>query len=115
MAEAQASPTQATTPQFTTVFRGYDQVQVEEHLKKLTSELASAARHRDDATASVAELTKARSYAQKELAGTTAKLGNEQFLAKAPDAVVAKITARRELAVAEVERLKYKLAELDAR
>ncbi|GAA3959092.1 valine--tRNA ligase [Gordonia caeni] len=53
--------------------------------------------------------------AEKELAGTTAKLGNEQFLAKAPGAVVAKITARRELAEAEVERLTAKLAELDAR
>ena len=53
--------------------------------------------------------------AEKELAGTTAKLGNEQFLAKAPNAVVAKITARRELAEAEVARLSAKLAELDAR
>ena len=53
--------------------------------------------------------------AEKELAGTTAKLGNEQFLAKAPDAVVAKITARRDLAESEVERLTAKLAELDAR
>ncbi|GAC57546.1 valine--tRNA ligase [Gordonia hirsuta DSM 44140 = NBRC 16056] len=53
--------------------------------------------------------------AEKELAGTTAKLGNEQFLSKAPEAVVAKITARRELAVAEVERLTAKLDELAAR
>lgn len=53
--------------------------------------------------------------AEKELAGTTAKLGNEQFLSKAPDAVVAKITARRELAEAEVARLSAKIAELDAR
>ncbi|MFZ2511100.1 MAG: valine--tRNA ligase [Gordonia sp. (in: high G+C Gram-positive bacteria)] len=53
--------------------------------------------------------------AEKELAGTTAKLGNEQFLAKAPDAVVAKITARRELAIAEVDRLRAKLEELAAR
>ncbi|MGB6245229.1 MULTISPECIES: valine--tRNA ligase [Gordonia] len=52
--------------------------------------------------------------AEKELAGTTAKLGNEQFLSKAPDAVVAKIKARRELAEAEVERLTAKLAELGA-
>jgi len=52
--------------------------------------------------------------AEKELAGTTGKLGNEQFLSKAPDAVVAKIKARQELAIAEVERLKAKLAALDA-
>ena len=50
--------------------------------------------------------------AEKELAGTTGKLGNEQFLSKAPEAVVAKIKARQELAVAEVERLKAKLVAL---
>jgi valyl-tRNA synthetase len=33
--------------------------------------------------------------AEKELAGTTGKLGNEQFLSKAPDAVVDKIKARQ--------------------
>ncbi|MFC0315094.1 valine--tRNA ligase [Gordonia phosphorivorans] len=53
--------------------------------------------------------------AEKELAGTTGKLGNEQFLSKAPDAVVAKIRARQELAEAEVARLSAKLAELEAR
>ncbi|MFT3714865.1 MAG: valine--tRNA ligase [Gordonia sp. (in: high G+C Gram-positive bacteria)] len=52
--------------------------------------------------------------AEKELAGTTAKLGNEQFLSKAPDAVVAKIKARKELAEAEVERLQAKLEALGA-
>ncbi|MBM7368418.1 valine--tRNA ligase [Gordonia hydrophobica] len=50
--------------------------------------------------------------AEKELAGTTGKLGNEQFLAKAPEAVVTKIKARQELAIAEVERLKAKLVAL---
>ncbi|EGD55608.1 valyl-tRNA synthetase [Gordonia neofelifaecis NRRL B-59395] len=52
--------------------------------------------------------------AEKELAGTSAKLGNEQFLSKAPDNVVDKIKARRDLAETEVERLKAKLAALGA-
>ncbi|MGO3325285.1 valine--tRNA ligase [Gordonia sp. (in: high G+C Gram-positive bacteria)] len=50
--------------------------------------------------------------AEKELAGTTGKLGNEQFLSKAPDAVVEKIKARRDLAEADVARLKAKLEAL---
>ncbi|GAC69041.1 valine--tRNA ligase [Gordonia soli] len=50
--------------------------------------------------------------AEKELAQTSAKLGNDQFLSKAPDQVVAKIRARRELAAEEVERLGAKLAAL---
>ena len=53
--------------------------------------------------------------AEKELAGTSAKLGNEQFLSKAPDAVVGKIKARRDLAEAEVARLKAKLEGLAGR
>ncbi|MCF8569491.1 valine--tRNA ligase [Gordonia sp. HY002] len=52
--------------------------------------------------------------AEKELAGTTGKLGNEQFLSKAPDAVVEKIKARRDLAEADVARLKAKLEALGA-
>lgn len=50
--------------------------------------------------------------AEKELAQTTAKLGNEQFLAKAPDQVVAKIRDRQQVATEEVERLGAKLAAL---
>ncbi|MCF8610979.1 valine--tRNA ligase [Gordonia sp. HY285] len=52
--------------------------------------------------------------AEKELAGTTAKLGNEQFLSKAPDAVVDKIKARRDVAEADVARLAAKLDALGA-
>ncbi|WP_307851938.1 valine--tRNA ligase [Williamsia sp. CHRR-6] len=50
--------------------------------------------------------------AEKELAQTSAKLGNEQFLAKAPDAVVDKIKGRRQIAADEVARLQAKLAAL---
>lgn len=60
-------------------------------------------------------LEKDRAAAEKELAGTDAKLGNEAFLAKAPDHVVDKIKSRREVAAAEVDRISARLAELAVR
>ena len=48
--------------------------------------------------------------AQKELAGTGAKLGNEAFLSKAPKQVVDKIRARQQFARDEVERITGRLA-----
>ncbi|MEU2254141.1 valine--tRNA ligase [Nocardia xishanensis] len=57
-------------------------------------------------------LEKDLAAAEKELAGTEAKLGNEAFLAKAPEPVVAKIKNRRDVAAAEVERIGARLAEL---
>ena len=88
---------------------------VEVRLSSCTPTVAIDTSGQVDVEAERKRAAKDLAAAEKELAGTTAKLGNEQFLAKAHDAVVAKITARRELAVAEVERLKDKLAELDAR
>ncbi|MGC5258414.1 valine--tRNA ligase [Gordonia sp. DT218] len=58
-----------------------------------------------DVAAERKRLTKDLAAAEKELAGTTAKLGNEQFLSKAPDHVVAKIRDRQQVATEEVERL----------
>ena len=49
---------------------------------------------------------------EKDLAQTTAKLGNEEFLAKAPDAVVDKIRTRQQVAGEEVERITARLAGL---
>ncbi|MBF6324953.1 valine--tRNA ligase [Nocardia cyriacigeorgica] len=60
-------------------------------------------------------LEKDLAAAQKELAGTTAKLGNEAFLAKAPEQVVDKIRTRRDVAAAEVERIGARLAELSGK
>ncbi|MDB1086712.1 valine--tRNA ligase [Streptomyces sp. ACA25] len=56
-------------------------------------------------------LRKDLAAAEKELAQTTAKLGNEGFLAKAPGQVVEKIRARQEAARSDIERL---TAQLDA-
>ncbi|MBB5918672.1 valyl-tRNA synthetase [Nocardia transvalensis] len=57
-------------------------------------------------------LEKDLAVAQKELAGTTAKLGNEAFLSKAPEKVVTDIRTRREVAESEVARIGARLAEI---
>lgn len=65
-----------------------------------------------DVAAERRRLEKDLAAAQKELAGTTAKLDNEAFLAKAPDEVVAKIRGRQQLAREEVDRITARLAAL---
>jgi valyl-tRNA synthetase len=62
-----------------------------------------------DLVAERARLVKDLAAAEKELAQTTAKLGNEAFLAKAPDAVVDKIRGRRQIATEEIARIGARL------
>jgi valyl-tRNA synthetase len=63
-----------------------------------------------DVEAERRRLEKDLAAAQKELAGTSAKLDNEAFLAKAPAAVVDKIRARQQFAREEVDRITSRLA-----
>ncbi|WP_425569791.1 valine--tRNA ligase [Rhodococcus olei] len=65
-----------------------------------------------DIAAERKRLEKDLAVAEKELAGTTAKLGNEAFLAKAPDAVVDKIRGRQQVAQEEIARITARLQEL---
>ena len=65
-----------------------------------------------DVDAERRRLEKDLAAAQKELAQTGAKLGNEAFLAKAPADVVDKIREREKLAREEVERIGARLAAL---
>ena len=65
-----------------------------------------------DVEAERRRLEKDLAAAQKELAQTTAKLGNEAFLAKAPADVVDKIREREKLAREEVDRIGSRLAAL---
>ncbi|MFC9327835.1 valine--tRNA ligase [Kitasatospora sp. NPDC057015] len=65
-----------------------------------------------DVAAERKRLAKDLAAAEKEQAQTTAKLGNEGFLAKAPDDVVAKIRARQEAAGADIARITAQLAAL---
>ncbi|MFF7942245.1 valine--tRNA ligase [Nocardia gamkensis] len=60
-------------------------------------------------------LEKDLAAAQKELQGTAAKLGNEAFLAKAPEHVVDKIRGRQQVASDEVARIGARLAELSGK
>ena len=62
-----------------------------------------------DVAAERRRLEKDLAAAEKELAQTTAKLGNEAFLAKAPEPVVEKIRARQQLAAEELERISGRL------
>ncbi|MFE7420595.1 valine--tRNA ligase [Rhodococcus sp. NPDC057529] len=66
-----------------------------------------------DLGAEKARLEKDLAAAQKELAGTTAKLSNEAFLAKAPDAVKDKIRTRQQIATEEIDRITKRLKELE--
>ena len=65
-----------------------------------------------DVAAERRRLEKDLAAAEKELAQTTAKLGKEAFLAKAPEPVVEKIRARSRVAAEEVERITGRLAGL---
>ncbi|HYO00831.1 MAG TPA: valine--tRNA ligase [Mycobacterium sp.] len=65
-----------------------------------------------DVAAERRRLEKDLAAAKKELAQTAGKLGNDEFLAKAPDAVVDKIQGRQQVAGEEVERITARLAGL---
>lgn len=65
-----------------------------------------------DVEAEKARLAKELAAAEKELATTSGKLGSEQFLAKAPEKVVAGIRARCETARADIDRIRTRLAAL---
>lgn len=65
-----------------------------------------------DVEAERKRLTKDLEAAQKEKAQATGKLGNEAFLAKAPDNVVDKIRGRLAKAEADIERIAGQLAAL---
>jgi valyl-tRNA synthetase len=67
-----------------------------------------------DVEAERKRLTKDLGAAQKEVAQATAKLGNEAFLAKAPDNVVDKIRTRLAKAEEDIERINTQLANLPA-
>ncbi|WP_375490781.1 valine--tRNA ligase [uncultured Jatrophihabitans sp.] len=58
-----------------------------------------------DVAAEQARLTKDRAAAEKERAANAAKLGNEAFVGKAPDAVVAKVRERLAAAEADLARI----------
>ena len=60
-------------------------------------------------------LAKAQEAARKELSQVGAKLGNAEFVAKAPPAVVEKMRVRQGAAAAELDRVAGLLAALPMR
>ncbi|WP_436839454.1 valine--tRNA ligase [Microbispora hainanensis] len=67
-----------------------------------------------DVAAERKRLEKDLAAARKEQAQVTAKLGNEQFMSKAPEDVVAKVRRRAEQAAEDISRLEAQLAALPA-
>ncbi|MEU8411761.1 valine--tRNA ligase [Amycolatopsis japonica] len=67
-----------------------------------------------DVAAERKRLQKDLGVAEKELAQAEAKLGNQAFIDKAPEPVIGKIRARKETAVADIERINARLAALPA-
>ncbi|NNG36570.1 valine--tRNA ligase [Nakamurella aerolata] len=67
-----------------------------------------------DVAAETARLRKDLAAAEKEIEQTTAKLGNQQLLAKAPEKVVTKLRSRQQAATAEKDRITARLDALDA-
>ncbi|MEU4228900.1 valine--tRNA ligase [Nonomuraea sp. NPDC026600] len=65
-----------------------------------------------DVAAERKRLEKDLAAARKDAAQATAKLGNEQFMAKAPEDVVAKVRGRAEQSAADIARLESQLAGL---
>lgn len=113
MPEPEASPNPVRKPQFATAFRGYDQFEVDEQITKLKHELTFAAQHRDEATTSVAELTKALSFTQKELTDTKAALARLAADPSGPAAMSERVKSMMQLAGEEIAEMREK-AEQDA-
>jgi valyl-tRNA synthetase len=67
-----------------------------------------------DVAAERKRLQKDLTVAEKELAQTEGKLGNQSFMDKAPAPVVDKIKARRETALADIDRITVRLSALPA-
>ena len=85
---------------------------IELRLSKATIEVSVDTSGTVDKAAERKRLEKDLAAAEKELATTEAKLGNEAFLAKAPEHVVEKIRERQQIAREESARISARLKEL---
>lgn len=82
---------------------------IEVRLSQATIDVALDTSGTVDLAAERKRLEKELAAAQKELETTGKKLGNEAFLAKAPEEVVAKIRTRQQVAQEEAERVTARL------
>ncbi|UIZ91750.1 valine--tRNA ligase [Corynebacterium sp. CNCTC7651] len=86
---------------------------IEMRLSRATLDVALDTSGTVDVAAERKRLDKELAAAQKELDTTAAKLGNEQFLANAPEHVVAKIRERQQVAQEEFDRVTARLEGLN--
>jgi hypothetical protein len=98
---------------FAIAVRGYNQRQVDERVTRLSADLKSAARSRDEAVATAAELTKALNYAQQELTDAKAGLVRMTSSPSGAGAMAERVRMMMQLAEEEITELKAK-AEEDA-
>ncbi|MEU7788305.1 hypothetical protein [Amycolatopsis sp. NPDC049159] len=101
------------TTQFAVGVRGYNQRQVDERLAELTKEMRETSRSRDEAVATSSDLTKALSYAQKELAETKAALARMSSSPSGAGAMAERVRMMMQLAEEEIADLRA-AAEADA-
>jgi colicin import membrane protein len=101
------------TSQFAVAMRGYNQHQVDERVTKLAADLKNASHKRDEAMATVTELSKALSYAQRELADAKAGLVRMTSSPSGASAMAERVRMMMQLAEEEIAELKAK-AEEDA-
>ena len=86
---------------------------IEMRLSQTTLDVALDTSGTVDVAAERKRLEKELAAAQKELDTTAAKLGNEQFLANAPEPVVEKIRQRQRVAQEEFARVSARLEGLN--
>jgi chromosome segregation ATPase len=106
-------PSVPKSVQFAVGVRGYNQRQVDERIAELTKELKETAHNRDEAVATSADLTKALSYAQKELADTKAALARVSSSPSGAGAMAERVRMMMQLAEEEIADLRA-AAEADA-
>ncbi|WP_158882359.1 cell division protein DivIVA [Amycolatopsis anabasis] len=106
MAEADTPNPAPNTSHFATAFRGYNVEQVDERFKRLTAELKEAAQNRDQALASVSELTKALSLAQQELSEAKAGLARMATNPTGATAMTERVRTMMALADEEIAELR---------
>lgn len=111
VAPDKVDPATPTDSHFAVAVRGYNQRQVDERLTRLSDDLKAAARSRDDAVATSAELTKALSYAQKELADAKAGLVRMTSSPSGAGAMAERVRMMMQLAEEEIAELKSKAGE----
>jgi len=113
MPNPEPSPNPAKKPVFGTAYRGYNKAEVDQQIERLTTEMATIARQRDEAVESVAELTKSLAYTQKELTEAKAALARRAEDPSGPAAMSERVKAMMQLAEEEIAEHKAK-AEEDA-